>query len=355
MPYGHVLDDKQLAPSPLPPPRGPLTEALFDVLERDPQRARVIMPASQDAQDDPLYGDDSALALYCLYELHYRGFEAVDVEWEWHPHLLAWRAALERAVLQRVRDEVGHLSAKPTIPDALHELIADASGPSLSSFLLERGTADQFREMAIHRSIYQLKEADPHTWSIPRLSGHAKAAAVEIQADEYGDGQTRDMHQNLYGLTLTELGLDAGYNAYLPVTPGWTLASVNAVSMFGLHRRWLGAVIGHLAVFEMTSVEPMAANAAALRKFGFGSDAQHFFAVHVVADAHHQHVAADALAKGLVDQRPELAHDVLFGGATVMALETEAARRMIDAWQNRGSSLLTAPPLTERPESPVLV
>ncbi|MDK0748951.1 iron-containing redox enzyme family protein, partial [Clostridium perfringens] len=93
------------------------------------------------------------------------------------------------------------------------------------------------------------------------------------------------------GLTLSELGLDPSYHAYLPVVPGWTLAGVNAVSLFGLHRRWLGAAVGHLAMFEMTSVEPMGASAAALRRLGFGSDARHFYAVHVVADAHHQHVA----------------------------------------------------------------
>ena len=27
------------------------------------------------------------------------------------------------------------------------------------------------REIAVHRSGYQLKEADPHTWAIPRLNG----------------------------------------------------------------------------------------------------------------------------------------------------------------------------------------
>ena len=64
-----------------------------------------------------------------------------------------------------------------------------------------------------------------------------------------------------------------------------------------------------------------------------------------MADAHHQHVAADKLARGLVDQRPELANDVLFGGATVMALETEAARRMIELWERDRSSLLVDPPL----------
>jgi Iron-containing redox enzyme len=339
MPYGVVLDDKQLAPSGLPPSRGPLTEALFDLLERDPARARVLLPGLADAHDDPLYGDDSALALYCLYELHYRGFDGVDADWEWHGGLLGWRQALEHALVERLHDEVGVLPGSPRIPDALHDLISDAGGPSLSAHLLRSRNAEHFREMTIHRSIYQLKEADPHTWAIPRLSGHPKAAAVEIQADEYGDGNARDMHQNLFGLTMDELGLDPAYHAYLSLVPGWTLASVNAVSMFGLHRRWLGALVGHLAIFEMSSVEPMGKNAAALRAMGFNSDARHFYAVHVVADAHHQHVAADKLARGLADQRPELAHDILFGGATVMALEAEAARRMIDAWELGNSSL----------------
>lgn len=345
MQYGQVLDDKQLAPSSLPPARGPLTEALFDLLPRAANRPRLALPRIEEGDDDPLFGDDSALALYALYELHYRGFEGVDVTWEWQPDLLAWRRELEQAVVTRLQDEVGCLPPQPQIPDALHALMDDADGPSLSRFLQERGTADQFREMAMHRSIYQLKEADPHTWTIPRLAGHPKAAAVEIQADEYGDGVARDMHQNLFGLTMTELGLDPSYHAYLSAVPGWTLAGVNVVSLFGLHRRWLGAAVGHLAMFEMTSVEPMGASAAALRRLGFGSDAGHFYSVHVVADAHHQHVAADKLAKGLVDQRPELARDVLFGGATVMALEAEAARRMIEAWQHNRSSLVVAPAL----------
>ncbi len=298
MQYGAVLDDKQLAPSTLPPARGLLTDALFDLLSRDATRPRLVLPRVVDSDDDPLYGDDSALALYALYELHYRGFDGVDVEWEWQPDLLAWRREFEQAVLTRLHDEVGSLPERPQIPDALHALMDDAGGPSLSRFLLRAGTADQFREMVQHRSIYQLKEADPHTWMIPRLAGGPKAAAVEIQADEYGDGVTRDMHQNLFGLTMSELGLDPSYHAYLPVAPGWTLAGVNAVSLFGLHRRWLGAAVGHLAMFEMTSVEPMGASAAALRRLGFGADARHFYSVHVVADAHHQHVAADRARQG---------------------------------------------------------
>ena len=340
MRYGSVLSSDDLAASGLPRPRGPVTEALFDVLRRDPRRARVTLPRGSETDDDPLLGDDSALALYCSYELFYRGFGGVDPEWEWNPGLLGWRRSMEAAVLTRLRDEVGELPAKPAIPDALHQLLADADGVSLSAHLLTSQDPEQFKEMAVHRSIYQLKEADPHTWAIPRLTGHPKAAAVQIQADEYGDGVARDMHQNLFGLTMSELGLDPGYHAYLDRVPGWTLASANAVSLFGLHRRWLGAIVGHLAVFEMTSVEPMGANAAALRAMGFGPDARHFFAVHVVADAHHQHLAAEQLAKGLVQQHPQLAGDVLFGGATVMTLEAIAAERMVEAWRSGRSSLL---------------
>lgn len=82
---------------------------LFDLLVRGADRPRLSLPRIDDGDDDPLFGDDSALALYVLYELHYRGFDNVDVTWEWHPELLAWRRGLEQAVIARVRDEVGPL------------------------------------------------------------------------------------------------------------------------------------------------------------------------------------------------------------------------------------------------------
>ena len=47
-------------------------------------------------------------------------------------------------------------------------------------------------------------------------------------------------------------------------------------------------MVGHLALFEMTSVEPMGRYSVALRRHGAGAAARHFYEVHVVADAHHQ-------------------------------------------------------------------
>ena len=72
----------------LPLPRGPVSEALFAAL-RDP-------PHRLDVPSGEIESEDLQLALYCCYELHYRGFDGVADEWEWEPSLLALRAELER-------------------------------------------------------------------------------------------------------------------------------------------------------------------------------------------------------------------------------------------------------------------
>ena len=76
------------------------------------------------------------------------------------------------------------------------------------------------------------------------------------------------------------------------------------MSMFGLHRRLRGAIVGHLALFEMTSSIPNRRYANGLRRLGFGADATGFFDEHVVADAVHENVAAVDLAGGLADAGP---------------------------------------------------
>ena len=61
----------------------------------------------------------------------------------------------------------------------------------------------------MHRSLYHLKEGDPHAWAIPRLMGTAKAAFVAVEFDEYGAGQGPRLHQQLFADLLTAAGLDA--------------------------------------------------------------------------------------------------------------------------------------------------
>jgi hypothetical protein len=324
----------------LPPPRGPLTEFVFGELEMGCHELTAARPP---LEGDPFCADDFHLALYACYELHYRSFEDVDPRWEWEPSLLGLRRDLEERFERAVCDVVGHVPVEgQSVPAMLVELSAQDDGPSLSSFLAREGSPEQFKEFVVHRSAYHLKEADPHSFAIPRLVGDAKAALVEIQADEYGGGSAQRMHAALFAGTMRELGLDDTYGHYLDRIPGVTLATVNLMSLLGLHRRWRGALAGHLALFELTSAIPNRGYGDGLRRNGFGTRATDFFDEHVVADSVHDMIATYDLAGSLVRAEPELAADMIFGARALLELERRFAEHLLGCWKRGTSSLLPA-------------
>ncbi|HEX5762657.1 MAG TPA: iron-containing redox enzyme family protein [Solirubrobacterales bacterium] len=332
----------------LVPARGPLSELVAAMLST-PAAENMVLPleAAEGVGEllggvaDPLGDDDFQLALYLCYELHYRSFPGVDPAWEWSPTLLAARAALEAAFFGALEDAVG--AGEPVDPgevgDHLFRLEEGDQGVSLSRHLERHADLGQFREFVVHRSLYQLKEADPHSWAIPRLSGPAKVALLEVQADEYGGGRPERMHSALFAKTMRALGLDDRENAYLDRIPGSTLATVNLMSACGLHRERLGAIVGHLAMFEMTSAIPNRRYGNALRRLGFDAEATDFYDEHVEADAMHENIAAYDLAGGLAKAHPELAVDIVFGARALLHLEDRFARRLLAAWEAGESSL----------------
>jgi hypothetical protein len=291
---------------------------------------------------DVLADDDLQLALYQCYELHYRGLPGVDPGWEWEPSLLGFRAELEARFLRALGADLGPAPeiAPEGLGAAVFAMVAEDDGPSLSRFLQSRATLDHFKEFLIHRSAYQLKEADPHSWAIPRLSGPAKAALVEVQFDEYGGGDAERVHAELFAKSMRALGLDSAYGAYVSQLPGPTLATVNLMSLFGLHRRWRGAIVGHLAGFEISSAIPNKRYATGLRRLGFGDDATDFFDEHVEADSVHENIAAYDLAEGLARAEPSLTGDIVFGVRALLRLDQRFAARLLDEWEAGRSSLL---------------
>ncbi|GEA80247.1 hypothetical protein CUD01_06910 [Cellulomonas uda] len=295
---------------------------------------------------DLLRDDDVQLTLFVLYELHYRGVAGVDDRWEWDPDLLRARAVLEdafeRVLRGRVETPTGVPADRRAVADALFAMTAPGPGPSLARFVGRRATRDQLDELLVHRSVYQLKEADPHTWAIPRLEGGAKAALVEIQADEYGGGAPERMHCELFAVAMRGAGLDATFGAFVDQVPAVTLASVNAMSLLGLHRRLRGAITGHLAAFEMTSSLPNRLYGDGFRRHGLGPDTTWYFDEHVEADAVHEQIAGRDLAGGLAEQEPALVPDILFGAAVCLYLDELVAAHVLDAWEHGRSSLREA-------------
>jgi hypothetical protein len=324
----------------LPAIRGPWTAQLYDLLLGD--TTTLPEPCAQPrvyAIDD----DDLQMALYLCYELHYAGLEGVDDRMEWSPLVLMFRAALEHEFERGLRAVMSDDVEKPEpghVGEELQRLVREDQGPPLSRYIQTQATREQIMEHVVHRSAYQLKEADPHSWAIPRLSGGPKAALVEIQSDEYGGGRVERMHSVLFANTMLGLGLDARYGAYLELLPGITLATVNLMSWFGLQRRLRGALTGHLAVFEMTSSVPNRRYADGLRRLGYGPNVTAFYDEHVEADAVHENIAAWDLADALARMEPDLTHDILFGARAVLALEARWGSHLLTAWSRGEASLL---------------
>ncbi|MBM7776154.1 hypothetical protein JOD54_006358 [Actinokineospora baliensis] len=314
---------------PLPAPRGELSAAVVDVL----RGRRGLLPPVGDA--DP-HGEDLTLALHLLYELHYRGFDGVDEELEWDPDLLRLRAELERPFLGALRDEVGTAGVADVVDDLLVERVP---GSGVPHFLRERGQWWHFRELFVHRSIYHLKEADPHAWVIPRLRGRAKAAVVAVEFDEFGGGHAERMHSRLFADLLEAADLSSGYLHYLDVVPAPALATVNLMSLFGLHRSLRGALVGHFAATEITTGPSARRMVSALRKLSAPEACVRFYSEHIEADAVHEQVLRHEVIGGLLEDEPHLAADVAFGLLAAESLEERLAQCLLAAWEADTPSL----------------
>jgi hypothetical protein len=320
----------------LPWPRGPLSALVISALHHHPGALGATPPLRG---IDALRDDDFALALYLCYEVHYRGL--ADAEWEWDPGLVEYRVQLERVFEDRLRDEVGHTSSKfsiETMP-ALDELLQFSSTPSLSAYLSECGTFEQFREFCMHRSAYQLKEDDPRTFATNRPTSDVWTVAEAIHG-ESGLSDAARAHATHFCDTMKAIGLDCAYGSYVENLPGVTLATANLISMFALYRRWRAALVGHLAVFETTSVEPTRRYGQALARFGIEPEGQGYHGVQANIDVQNTTLARDRLIAGLMNTGPHLGADFLFGAAAVLMLEQRFSTHLLDAWANGRSSLV---------------
>src|SRR3712207_833764 len=117
------------------------------------------------------------------------------------------------------------------------------------------------------------------------------------------------------------------------------------MSLFGLHRRWRGAALGHLACVEMTSSEPSRRYSSGLRRLGFGESTTVFYDEHVEADAVHEQIASVDMCGAFVAENPERAADVLFGARCSLAMDGLAAQHLLGAWAAGRSALRRQPSL----------
>jgi Iron-containing redox enzyme len=308
------------------------------------RRLRGSSPTGPAALPDDPFDEDVQLALWMLYEQHYRGFvDALDTL-EWDPELLALRAGLEASFERTLRRlaapyVTGALAASDALVEQVQSIVDAVEHPPLAAFLQRHATREQVLDFLVERSVYHLKESDPHSFVLPRIDGAAKVALAELQYDEYGAGRPERLHAKLYADALAAAGLDTGYAAYVDRVSAETLAVNNLMSLFGLHRRLRGAALGHLAAFESTSSVPCRRIAAGAERVGLPPEVAAYFDEHVEADAVHEQVAVRDVCGSLVEAEPELREDVLLGVACCLILDARAAERTLTGWQQRDETV----------------
>jgi hypothetical protein len=331
----------------LPAPRGPVSAGVLAVLRGAGPGAADLAGAVACGLDP--YGEDLHLALYCLYELHYRSFAGVPDDREWDPALLAVRAALERAFLGALRADVEPSGDVAAELEAL--LVEPTDGWGVSHHLRRDGERWQLREYVVHRSLYHLKEADPQAFVIARLDGPAKAALVTVEHDEYGAGDPDRMHAHLFAVMMRELDLSPDYGHYLDAVPAQTLAEVNFMSLCGLHRGLRGALVGQFAMVELTSSPGSDRLVKAIRRLGCGPAAAEFYAEHIEADAVHEQLVRRGVLGPLLAAEPGLAADVVFGIRASGLLADRLGELLLGRWDAGAPSLRHPLPDAPRPMS----
>ena len=304
----------------LPQPRGPLTEELFSSL-----RTGAAVPTANAS------GEDAALALWVLHELHYGGFDELDERLEWDADLLRLRAGLERDLEDRLRGRFTPPEGVSFVDD-FFDWLEDQDGASIARHVHRDASREQVDELLRIRSIYHLKESDPVAWLVPRLGVRAKAALMELQFDEYGNGDPNRLHHHLYAEGMRAIGMEPSYDAHIDLVPLEVLEQNNTLSLFGLHRRHRAAAIGHLAAFEATSSLPSRRMAQGLERLGYPAAMVEYYAEHVEADAVHEQLAVRTIAAALLEEEPGLEEDLWFGAFTCLDLEDRFARTMLTRW-----------------------
>lgn len=314
----------------LPTARGPLSMAVINLLaERAPRYRLDRIEAS--IEDSAPYGIDVQLSLYVCYELHCRGFAGVDPGWEWNPGLLHLRSRLEDAFLTAVRRDVGPVGGNAD--EEMHQLSVTPDAENAAAQYLRRaGTWQQMREYFVHRSLYHLKEGDPHAWAIPRLTGQTKAWFAAAEFDEIRAGDCENVHQRLFTDLMVAAGLDPTYLAHLDTVPAETLAVVNLMSLFSLHRQHRGAAVGHFAANEITRSPVARGLVEALNRVQAPDECRAFYRRNAEGDGSHGQIVRTRVVGDLIGREPGLEPDVVFGMRAFGVVEDRLATHLTRCW-----------------------
>ncbi|HEV7808451.1 MAG TPA: iron-containing redox enzyme family protein [Solirubrobacteraceae bacterium] len=170
-----------------------------------------------------------------------RYMEIEAIEGVWLEPILAQQAAL-----------APQLSSAPEIAQLIEESIADgdSDGRSSADFLANDATREQFRAVVADHAVDGLTEAQNFFPAIPRLPIRAQMAVMRVLIDEFGCGNLRRAHSELYMDLLRELDLPTDLASHLPGVSAEALAFANCFYWLASRAPDVEYFLGALAYLE---------------------------------------------------------------------------------------------------------
>jgi hypothetical protein len=223
--------------------------------------------------------EDAQLALYCLYELDYRGFDDVPAAMARDPRVVRLRADLGDALWRAVGDQ-------GVLPDPAELLDALCPGDTAESTY--EATPSSVDRWLAHRACYHLKESHAHAVLLLHVTDETvRHTLAEVVAGEFGVGFP-STHADLFAQAMASRGLDTRAHAYLDATPAGDLAMSNLLSLGCFRRELAPWAVGQLVYLECDSVGPAKQRLADAERLDLPAPVGHFHRVHVHADAEHE-------------------------------------------------------------------
>lgn len=325
-------------PTPLPRPRGPVSGALRTLLTGPPTQDVGALVNSRMADlwstpdDVPWWraGDDAALALVYLTELHRRGLEGVDDRWEGSPLLATARWTLSgpiRRGLERLA-EADDAPAHPTgcgVVRLVVALVAHASTPSPSAVA---GGCREILELEVTlTAVQRLRERDAHATLLPSLAGAPRRLLAQTLA--MAPSADVDDEREAVAAVLHGLGLSDRTGSLLDTLPGAALWRVAVLDHLVTHRSSRASALGWLAAADALAAAGRFVTGDALRRHGLGTATARAWDEGVIG-----RMATLEAAERLVDAEPQLAADVLLGARACVTAAT-AVRGAVDGLRER--------------------
>lgn len=187
------------------------------------------------------------------------------------------------------------------------------------------------RDLLVAKAPYLGFEADPHTLTLAALEPALQHVVAEIQAGEYGVGFDRT-HAQIYRGCLDALGMT--YADAIEAAPTASFADANLTWLFARDRRWRGASVGQLCLFELDSVKPCRRYVEAWNEACLPEGGRRWYDVHVMADAEHEEIIRTRLIATIERETPWLVDDAAFGAEASWISQQRVALELMQGWSN---------------------